>query len=68
MNKMTLPDWDRLLSEKPLTPKIVKKFCSEEGGLLDLTEADLATYPRVLAALHIISGSYEDWKAKQTTH
>ena len=64
--KMTLAEWDSILEKEPLTPDLVRKFISEEGGLLDLTEEQLASFPRVLNALHQIRAAHKTWQDKQT--
>ena len=68
MNKMTLAEWDLILEKGPLTPELARKFCSEDGGLRGLTEEQLATYPRVLNALHQIRADFKSWEEQQTRH
>jgi hypothetical protein len=63
-----LEAWDLILRTEPMTPELARKFCSEEGGLLGLTEAQVATRPRVLNALRRIRSSFETWGTQQTRH
>jgi hypothetical protein len=54
----TLEVWDLILRTEPWTPELAKTFCSEEGGVLDLTEEQIATHPIVLKFLRQIRESF----------